>query len=199
MHAATQSFQTRKLNTCIIALSFVLTVALIAPRTAKAANLVQNPGFETGNLTDWYLTGDKASMLVDSDDPHSGTYAFDAGPAGGEGYINQDFSTLGKNTFNLSFWIDQRNVRGNFFEALWDGKQIFQLNNSPQTGYQEIQINGLQGSGGTDTLSFGFIGVGPKTWALDDVDLEQTPEPGSLILLGTGVVGLAGVMRRRFS
>lgn len=196
MQHYTHSLRIRTRNTYIFGIFFALAIGLMSPVAAMANNVVQNPGFETGDLTGWYLTKDKASMLVDSDDPHSGTYAFDAGPAGAEGFINQDFSSLGKNVFNLSFWIDQRNVSGNYFEVLWDGKQVFQLNNSPQTGYQEIQISGLQGSGGTDTLSFGFIGVGPKTWALDDVALEQTPEPGSLMLLASGVVGLTGASRR---
>jgi hypothetical protein len=31
------------------------------------------------------------------------------------------------------------------------------------------------------------------------VEVQDTPEPGSLILLGTGILGLAGVMRRKVS
>jgi hypothetical protein len=173
----------------------------MVPRAAKAANLVQNPGFETGNLTNWYITGDPANMHVGSDDPHSGTYAFDGSPTGAEGYVNQDFSGLGNNQYDLQFYIDQRNTNGNYFEVQWDGKTIYQLLNSGQTGYQLVQLNGLQASGGTDTLTFGFIGSGQTSWSLDDVDLEQagTPEPGTLMLLGTGVVSLSGVMRRRLS
>ena len=201
MYPATQSFRTKTVNSYFIALLFLMAVALMVPRAAKAANLVQNPGFETGNLTNWYITGDPANMHVGSDDPHSGTYAFDGSPTGAEGYVNQDFSGLGNNQYDLQFYIDQRNTNGNYFEVQWDGKTIYQLLNSGQTGYQLVQLNGLQASGGTDTLTFGFIGSGQTSWSLDDVDLEQagTPEPGTLMLLGTGVVSLSGVMRRRLS
>jgi hypothetical protein len=51
---------------------------------------------------------------------------------------------------------------------------------------------------GSDTLTFAFRDD-PGWMALDNVAVTQNaPEPSSLLLLGTGVLGLAGMVRRKF-
>jgi hypothetical protein len=53
----------------------------------------------------------------------------------------------------------------------------------------------------SETLSFLAVGTPtgvPSFALLDGVAISQTPEPGSLVLLSTGLIGLSGFVRSRF-
>ena len=176
-----------------------------------AANLVSNPGFETGNFTSWTIV-DNASptsandFFIDSSFPHSGSFDAAFGPAGGIVTLSQTFAVI-PSTFNrLSFWLFQSDnpdaTHLNSFSVSFDGTTIasLSLNNAAAfTGYQFFTATVLAPAvQTTGTLTFSFRND-PGLWSIDDI-FFGTPEPGTLGLTAAALIalGIAAKKRRTF-
>ena len=168
-------------------------------------NVIVNCGFETGDFTGWTQGGNTVGQFVYSGAPwaYSGNYGAALGPNGSDGYLSQSFygNTLtfafrddpygwaldsvavtafvncggSCMTYQVSFWLANiadanGNTTPNDFTVWWNGVDVGpSLVNSPAFGYTQFG---------------GFVD-------------GTAPEPGSLVLLGSGVLGLAGVVRRK--
>lgn len=170
---------------------------------AVAGNLVTNCGFETGNFAGWSQAGNLGFTGVTSGSPYvnSGTYGAFLGPIGSDGFLSQ---TIWGNTWTFAFRQDP---------AFW-GLDDFVITFAGSCGSGCGIYNGsffLYNDGGTPndfTVYLNGIDVGPSLVNVGGFPYTQyvgsgfqghTPEPGSLILFGTGILGLAGAIRRKLN
>ena len=149
--------------------------------TGMGPNLFLNPGFETGDLTDWHydnMYGVSFAGVVATAcgaiPPNSGSFLWCDGATQGYDAIDQVVATTVGDTYTVSFWMNQYDATGH------------------STGFfQDLSTNGLAGTSGNATGVLVYVGNGPPP--------PTTPEPGTLALLGSGALGIAGILRRKLS
>jgi PEP-CTERM motif len=178
----------------------VMATPLLAQDVCQSpGNLVANCGFETGDFTGWTQSGNLGFTGVTG-----GAYAFSGsfgaylGPVGSDGYLTQ---TIWGNSFSFqfrqdpSYWaLDTISVTP--FGSCGAGCGIY---------FVDFWLASFGGPTNDFTLLWNGSDVGPSlvdsgTFPYTDFNgyvYGNTPEPGSLILLGSGVLGLAGVVRRK--
>jgi hypothetical protein len=189
-----------------------LAIALLAFGTsvlAHAGNLVTNGSFETGDFTGWTLSGDQSlsgvcdvSTCPGGFAPQDGNFAAFFGPVGDTSTISQEIATTPGTQYTLSFYLaDPQGGTPNYFSVQFGTAQFSLTNFGVAFGWQQFLLTETATS--TETpLSFTFRND-PAYWFLDNVSVSAggqgtTPEPGTLVLFGSGLLGIAGIARRKF-
>ncbi len=189
-----------RLKTLLVIAAFAVFVAS-AP-TTFAQNLLTNGSFETGDFTGWMVNGSESVVtgpFYQYSGAENGSYYAVFGNVGSDGTLSQSFTDVAGQAYTLSFWFASVGDNPSDFSIYWDSTQLFIMNN-PNTGsaWLNFTISGLVGTG-SDTIT--FSGRDDPGWmALDNVSVapfSTVPEPSSFILLGSGVLGLGGVIRRK--
>src|SRR5262249_31970278 len=135
-------------------------------------NLVANCGFETGDFTDWTLSGDQSFMEV-LPGGYSGCYAAFLGPTGDLGFLAQDLPTAAGESYDLSFWL--RNMgTPNRFQVLWNGAFVYHCDNCPNFPLTQFRFTGLIATDESTELKFGFYNP-PDFFLFDDVVVAVSP------------------------
>lgn len=178
----------------ILAIIFVLTLTTVAGvgpgiRVSAQAggNLVQNPGFESGDLNSWEVTGSTGAVMVKDKaaDAHSGSKSFSYWL--GTDYtfkLSQKFAGVNNGTYELRAWVSGGEYENLAISLYADGYGGTKLNTTAANkGYgvwTQYKVSDIVVTNGQ--VEIGIEVSAPKeAWGnFDDFELVRTdvePEP----------------------
>jgi hypothetical protein len=205
----------------------VFALFLCAAAPARAANIVVNPGFETGaNDFNCAVTAGWSSniwclgLLGVPPTSHSGI-----GAAGGSNpaeflsqmWMSQSLATVAGTTYNLSFWAAMTSATTITNIVIeWDGVEVEHFIDpitsvcafdSPSSTYTcdwiQLIVPNLTASAGSTLLKIlgsqdqGLLMLDDFVVEAAEAQAAPVPEPASLALMGSGLAALAARYRRR--
>jgi len=188
----------------------VLTAMVSFSTAATAANIVANPGFESGDFTGWTTNAPAYGIGVDSypSDVHSGTYGvyFGSNPSDPNtaSVMNQQLTTAIGQQYTLSFWLDeyQADDLGGYFKASMGGNALVNLVDVAQQDFTQYTASFIASST-TTAIEFQALNL-PGFFGLDDVSVTPATSssisaPSTLLNLLIGFLPLGQSLWRRKS
>jgi hypothetical protein len=180
----------------------------------SAGNIVVNGSFElpqiSGNfyqtilagdptITGWTVGGQSVDIVQGAGWSQLGTQGIDMVGTPFAGTLSQTLPTSAGFNYLVSFWVSSNGAaKSQSLTVQWNGSDLATVDSPAQNTWTQFEYNVL--GAGSDTLSFigSDIPGSPQAGALlDNVSVQETPEPASMGLIGAGLVILAGFIKRR--
>jgi protein with PEP-CTERM/exosortase system signal len=177
----------------LLALTAVAALSFAYP---ASANLITNPGFETGDFTGWSTVGGLVLGTAFGVSPHSGSFQAELL----SGNINQSVATTAGASYTIDFFLALANASpANSFSVMWGGVTVpgSVLTNQSAFGYTEYTFNVTALTASTE-LFFQFDGPN-AAWLLDDISVNPAgvgvPDGGTTVMLLGMAFGALGMAR----
>lgn len=189
--------------TLLVAAMAIMATPVFAQDVCQVAgNYVNNCGFEYNSFAGWTLSGNTGSTGVTGGAyAYSGSYGAYLGPVGSDGYLTTYF--LGN---QMTFQFRQDPSYWGLDSVI--AEDLGSIGGPYNLWYVQFALANFGGTPNDFTVLWDGTDVGPSLvnsgtfpYTIYSGYLEgySTPEPGSLILMGSGVLGLAGLLRRKLN
>ncbi|MEU0342630.1 carbohydrate binding domain-containing protein [Streptomyces bobili] len=172
----------RRLLALLGAAALALTGAVAVPGTAQAAEILGNPGFESGGLSPWTCSGNLGSVV--SSPVHSGTKALaGAASSGDNAQCAQTVAVQPGTAYTLSGW-----VRGSYVYLGVDGGASTWT--SSPTAYSRLSVAFTTGPTQTSARIYVHGWYAQGTYQADDISLDGPGGGGGDTQAPTAPTGL---------
>ncbi|MER5755532.1 carbohydrate binding domain-containing protein [Streptomyces sp. NPDC002088] len=161
----------RRLLALLGSVALAVTGAIALPGTAQAANILTNPGFESGALSPWSCTGNLGSIV--SSPVHGGSKALAGAVSSSDNaQCSQTVSVQPNTAYTLSGW-----VRGSYVYLGVDGGAST-WTTSP-SAYSQLSVSFTTGAAQTSATIYVHGWYAQGTYYADDISLDGPGGGGS--------------------
>jgi len=165
----------RRILAVVGALALAGTGVLLASGTAQAANLVANPGFESGSLSPWTCAG--ASVV--GSPVHTGTKAVQGNVTASDfAQCSQNVTVVPNTAYTVSAWV--RGGGGFVYLGVTGGSSTW--NPASANAWTQLSLSFTTGAGQTSLQVYVHGWYGQPAYNADDISIDGpggTPPPPS--------------------